>query len=132
MLGAGLAGCSAFGLPFGPDLSTRVSNETTGAIPVSLSVPENVSPSDWETVRNTVAAIPVDRAGTVEWTNPATGSTGSLTAVLVGTVQKAAMICRQFSTTVSDPHGIRRYRGQACRSDGRWDLSGVAPDDTTL
>ena len=128
---AALAGCATIGLPFGPDL-TKVSLETTAAIPARGSSIETVDASDWETVRRTVALIPASEARTLDWSNPDTRSTGSIT-VAAADDAKASAACRAFATTVSDSHGIRRYRGQACReTSGRWQLKGVAGDDAVL
>jgi surface antigen len=81
-------------------------------------------------VRKTVSTVPVDQQQTVEWNNPGTGSNG---AVTVAEVPGQVALCRPFSTTVSDPHGVRRYRGQACReTDGRWQLQGISADDARL
>jgi hypothetical protein len=124
-----VTGCSTLGLPFGPDLQ-RVSTDATGAIPVSFKLAETVAPSDWEIVRNTISTVPIDKQQTVEWNNAATGSNGALT---VAEVPGRVALCRSFSTTVSDAHGVRGYRGQACReSDGRWQLQGISADDAKL
>ena len=47
--------------------------------------------------------------------------------------RRSGQLCRSFATTVNDARGIRRYRGDACRrTDGRWQLDGMAPDDAKL
>jgi len=122
---AGLASCSSLGLPFGPDVTT------ISAIPAVISAADVVAPSDWETVRKTIATIPSGQTKTVQWSNGTTGSTGALTVLGVTAVPPAT--CRPFSTTVSDPRGVRRYRGRACRQgDGGWQLVGLVADDTLL
>ena len=124
-LAIGLAGCSPFGLPFGPDAG-GVSNEVVGSIPVHATLSDSVDPSDWEAVRRTIAAVPQNQSQTVNWSNPDTGSTGAVTALAAA----AGASCRPFATTVSDPHGVRRYSGQVCRQiDGRWRLKSIAADD---
>lgn len=128
---SGLTGCASFHLPFGPQLS-RVSMETTAAIPAKGASIATVDPSDWETVRTTIAAMPTGQAKTQEWANPKTRSTGSV-SVAVAQDGKLIAICRNFAATVSDAHGVRLYRGQACREiTGRWQLKGVTADDTVL
>jgi surface antigen len=124
VLALALAGCSTLGLPFGPERA--VDTRTVGAIPVNATSVDTVDPSDWETVRRSLAAVAVDKTITVEWANPDTGSTGTVTAIPVA----GANSCRAFATTVSDPHGIRRYSGQLCRlSDGRWQIARISPVD---
>jgi len=123
-----LAGCSSLSLPFGPDIGIA---DTTGAIAVNGGAVDAVAPSDWETVRRTIAAAPPGQAKTMQWMNPATVSTGALTLVPATTAAK--FDCRAFSTTISDPRGVRRYRGRACRQgDADWQLTGLAADDTLL
>lgn len=132
-LAISLAGCAGLGLPFGGAAGTQVSGETTASLPEKTDVIGQVDPSDWEAVRRTVAGVPVDAAtGGVEWTNPDTGSTGTI-ANIDPPIERGGMPCRPFATTVSDTHGVRLYRGEACqRFDGRWQLYGMIADDQHL
>jgi surface antigen len=125
-----LGGCASVGLPLGETDLARVSGETTGSIPAKASVVDQVDPSDWEAVRRAVAAIsPSVAQSQVEWANPDTGSTGTI-ATSDPASERAGTLCRPFATTVSDVRGVSRYRGEACqRSDGRWQLYGMIPDD---
>lgn len=131
MLAASLGGCAGLGLPFGEVQDARISGETTGTI--TRKVVDQVDPSDWEAVRRTVASVPVDEAMSgVEWTNPDTGSTGTI-ATIDSPVERKGTLCRPFATTVSDARGVRLYRGEACqRVDGRWQLHGMIADDAHL
>ncbi len=125
-----LGGCASVGLPLGESNLARVSGETTGSIPAKASVVDQVDPSDWETVRRAVATIsPSVGQSQVEWANPDTGSTGTI-AISDPASERSGTLCRPFATTVSDVRGVSRYRGEACqRSDGRWQLYGMIPDD---
>jgi surface antigen len=117
-------GCAQVGLTQGTD------SLYTGSI--KASVTDGVDPSDWETMRQVVAGIaPADADLTRPWTNPQTGSYGSIT---VGAAeQRSGGACRSFSTTVSDLRGVRRYRGEACQPvGGRWQLSDIRADDSKL
>jgi surface antigen len=126
---AGLSGCASLGLPFGPD-NASPSPETTAAIASGTSAADSVAASDWDTVRKTIAALPAGQVKPVQWTNPATGSTGT---VVAAERPAGKANCRPFSTTVSDARGVRRYRGQACHStDGSWQLVALAADDSLL
>jgi hypothetical protein len=113
------AGCSA----------TAIDPIRTGSV-VQAAVTDGVDPSDWETVRRTIADIggeALDRA----WRNPKTGSSGTLTAM--APEPRAGGVCRAFATTVNDVRGIRNYRGEACRTQGAgWRLTGIIPEDSTL
>jgi surface antigen len=132
-LALSLGGCAGLGLPFGGETTMAAAHGGLRPTLVSASVVDGVDASDWETIRRTVAGTPatanVDR---VEWTNPDTGSTG-VVADLTPAAREGKLFCRTFATTVNDPRGIRRYRGEACqRTDGRWQLYGMAADDLKL
>ena len=134
LLGASLAGCSAIGLPAGELAANRAPAVSGSArLLASVRVSDSVDPSDWETVRRTVAAVPAgETTDDRDWTNPDTGSAGTISA-LDAAADKRGSLCRAFATTVNDIHGIRRYRGEACkRSDGRWQLFGMTSDDASL
>jgi surface antigen len=131
-----LGACSAFGLPGASgELITGSVPANHGVAPtlVSASVVDKVDPSDWETVRRTIAgASATSGVGRIEWTNPDTGSSGTIVGLDVPTDRKG-QLCRSFSTTISDARGIRGYRGDACRrTDGRWQLFDMIPDDAKL
>jgi surface antigen len=125
-----LAGCASLGLPFGPDLVRTF--DQTSAVAVKGDGADNVAASDWDAVKKTISGLPPGQAKSVQWSNPVTGSTGAVT-LLGDAAAPAAAACRPFSTTISDPRGVRRYRGQACRqTDGRWQLIGLAAEDALL
>lgn len=113
------AGCSA----------SAIDPTHTGSL-VRAAVTDGVDPSDWETVRRTIAEIGADALDRA-WRNPKTGSSGTVTAL--APEPRAGGVCRDFATTVSDLRGIRRYRGEACRTgDAAWRLTGIIPDDSAL
>ncbi|MCB1501188.1 MAG: hypothetical protein KDK07_15610 [Bauldia sp.] len=113
------AGCSA----------ATIDPIRTGSV-IQTTVADNVDPSDWETVRRTLAELGGD-AFDQAWRNPATGSSGTLTAM--APAPRGAELCRSFATTVADYRGIRRYRGEACSAAGAdWRLTGVVPEDKQL
>jgi len=136
VLALSLGGCAVASLPFAEMNADRMAaRTTTTAAPavVKVAATQGVDPSDWETVRRTVAGAAVEEVvDRLHWSNPDTGSTGTI-ADLGEAVDRSGTICRPFATTVSDLRGVRRYRGQACqRADGRWQLYGVTADDATL
>jgi surface antigen len=130
-----LGGCAGLGLPFGTDMA-RVDTTTTGSIRptlVSAAAADGVDASDWEAIRRTVAAVPADTSvDSLAWRNPDTGSAGTISGL--GTDHgRGSLQCRTFATTVNDQRGVRRYRGEACqRTNGRWQLYGMAADDAQL
>jgi surface antigen len=127
-----LGGCSAIGIPFGEPAAGRIAPVRSNPV-LTAKVTDSVDASDWEAVRRLVAGAAVERASDrLAWSNPDTGSTGTLATVAAST-GKSGRLCRSFSTTVNDLRGIRRYRGEACqRTDGRWQLYGVTADDSVL
>lgn len=134
-LALSLGGCAGLGLPFGAEMASKDAMTTGSVKPtlVSASVVDGVDASDWEAIRRSVAATPantgVDR---LAWRNPDTGSAGTISG-LTAEHMRGSQQCRTFATTVNDQRGIRRYRGEACqRSDGRWQLYGMAADDAQL
>jgi surface antigen len=94
-------------------------------------VTDRVDPSDWKMVKNALARMPEPGVPGAEmaWQNPQTGSDGVITA-LTAMAKGGGPVCRAFATTVNDMKGIRRYRGQACKTeDGDWQLTQVTVDD---
>ncbi|WEK52347.1 MAG: RT0821/Lpp0805 family surface protein [Candidatus Kaistia colombiensis] len=136
MLCAGLAGCGL--TPGGPE--TEIDTTTTGSITPTVptatrTVVEAVAPSDWEHIRLTASTfIPGSANGEIiDWTNPDTGSNGTLSPVRTAQMESDGRKCRAFALTVSDVRGIRRYKGDACRAtDGMWQLFEVVPEDSAL
>lgn len=134
-LALSLGGCAGLGLPFGGEMTASTASASGGLRPtlVKASVIDGVDSSDWETVRRTIARVGGEAApGRVEWNNPDTGSTGTI-ADIKPAAKRGEILCRGFSTTVTDVHGVRRFLGDACqRTDGRWQLYGMVPDDATF
>jgi surface antigen len=135
--GCSLAGCSL--MPGGPeaDIDPMTTASIAPAKPATptRSVVEAVAPSDWEHIRLTASTfIPSSANGDIiDWTNPDTGSNGTLSPVRVARDEPDGRNCRAFSLTVSDVRGIRRYKGDACRApDGMWQLFEVVPEDSAL
>ena len=113
------AGCS----------TTSLDPIQTGSV-IKAAVTDGVDPSDWETVRRTLTEIGADALDRA-WQNPRTGSSGTVTALAAE--PRTGSVCRAFATTVNDLRGIRRYRGEACRSgNADWRLTGITPDDNVL
>jgi hypothetical protein len=126
-LGLGLAGCSSLGLPMGDRLDRTAVGSIRSATPVSATRTPPVAASDWETIRQSIPAA-LAKSGVSDWTNEATGSSGTLTLA-----QSGKDGCRGFSTTVSDVRGIRHYRGDACRNAaGAWSIGDLTADDAIL
>ncbi len=117
------SGCSSLG--------ERGSGRMAARATKPVSPVERVDPSDWETIRRAVASASDASAHTLPWTNPDTGSKGTI--ALLPAITKAGNLCRAFATTISDPSGVHRYGGEAClRTDGRWQLHEITADDVLV
>ncbi len=130
-----LAGCAGLGLPFNEAAASGQPTRGTSLVSARVSAKANdqVDPTDWMTVRQTLARIPVGAAAgtSLDWRNPITNSDGTV-SLLTAAAARGGALCRGFATTINDLRGIRRYRGQACRASDGWQLSAVKPDDGTL
>ena len=130
LIAAALGACSSVGVPFGEGKSGRLA-ATRAAKVEAVAVVDQVDPSDWETIRRTVAAASETTSHSLTWRNPDTGSNGAI-AVLPA-ITAAGSLCRSFAATVNDVRGVHRYGGEAClRTDGRWQLHGITADDLVL
>jgi surface antigen len=133
-----LGGCAQLGLPMvETDNRPAIDRMATGTTLVSANVnpkaTANVDSSDWEAMRRALAAAPADSGGTpIAWSNPDTGSDGTITPAAANP-GKGGKLCRMLSATISDNRGVRLYRGEACQlTNGRWQIVRIAADDATL
>lgn len=136
VLALSLGGCAGLGLPFGEAGAPRTTASIKAppkakAILASATMIENVDPSDWETVRREMAGASETTNHLLDWINPDTGSSGRIS--VAAAAERDGVLCRDFATTINDVRGVRRYRGDAClRTDGRWQLRNVTPDDAAI
>ena len=128
--GAVLGGCSTI-RPLsgwmGSSQEPPADEITTGSIPrPTIATP---SPdSDGEVIRRTVeAAARSEGSAKLEWANPASGNSGTITDLVVAKAKNGAP-CRDFATTLATVEGVSLYRGRACQGyAGPWDLVDFAP-----
>jgi surface antigen len=135
VLALSLGGCASMGLPFAEGRGDRMAaaqGRTAGrATLANVNVVDRVDPSDWETIRRTIAASSETTTERLDWLNPDTGSRG--TVAVLPAMTKSGALCRSFATTISDARGVRRYGGDAClRTDGRWQLTAITADDVLI
>jgi surface antigen len=129
-----LAGCGSIGFPSAVSRTNAApvaTHETTASI---VRAAYTADPSDWETVRAKLSeAFTGAKDGRiVDWSNPTTGSSGTL-APTTTRPTRASSGCREFVATIGDFRGVRRYQGDACRDrTGEWRLLGITPEDATL
>jgi surface antigen len=124
-----LAGCASMGMPAGPGGTDPVLTGSIKAAPAGRKTARGADPSDWTAVRATLAKA--GAGGEIAWSNPATGSSGTVS--LGPTLAKVGAACRSFATTINDARGVRSYRGEACRSgDGAWKIADIVADDQVL
>jgi hypothetical protein len=105
LLAAALGACSSVGVPFGEGKSGRLANTRAAKVEAVAAI-DRVDPSDWETIRRTVAGASETISHSLTWRNPDTGSNGGI-AVLPA-ITKAGSLCRSFAATVNDVSGIHR------------------------
>ncbi len=132
-----LAGCSRVGLPMGA--AEIASGAAATPVPAAQATPaaalalasgtDGVEPSDWEAIRRTVErTLSGTSVGTaVPWSNPLTGSSGTVTALSDGPD------CRAYTASLSDMRGVRRYQAEACKQDdATWRFTSIVPEDSQL
>jgi surface antigen len=132
LLALSLGGCAAIGgLPLGELAQNHPLSSQRGPLLASARATDTVDPSDWEMVRRAVTNVSAkETPNAIEWQNPDTGSSGTISSLAAAAARTSSALCRGFATTVNDFTGVRRYRGQACQlNDGRWQLFGVKLDD---
>ena len=77
--------------------------------------------SDETTIRNAVSSANLKAAGgkDISWANPATGSSGEISAVTE--YKQDDILCRRFTTSRQSFDGVALYHGDACLdSTGVW------------
>lgn len=107
------------------------------AVPDQATVTGSVAPaqpvdgkgsSDQLTVRNIVSALNFTQWGNkpVPWSNPETGSQGTITAI--AEKKDDAGLCREFQTSRESFDGVMIYKGETCmQNGGQWTLKSFAP-----
>ena len=93
---------------------------------------EGVDPRDAETIKMAVAQAQSEGTDShlLAWSNPETGSSGTITAIdqFVGSHGQS---CKKFRTTVDSFMGISLYNGETCElKKGLWVLSWFLRDGT--
>ena len=93
---------------------------------------EGVDPRDAETIKMAVAEAQSEGTDShlLAWSNPETGSSGTITAIdqFVGSHGQS---CKKFRTTVDSFMGISLYNGETCKQKkGLWVLSWFLRDGT--
>lgn len=122
-----ISGCAINGntLPqIADDNSIVTESVTKGATPAGIAK------GDAEVIKSAVAEAPIEeRIKPLAWSNPQTGSTGTIVAIdkFMG---KHGQQCRGFKTSVDTFMGIAFYNGEACQiSPGEWVLSWFKSSD---
>lgn len=131
IMAGSLGGCAGLGLPFGDD-GTRSSAALRNQRPavMNASFVDRVDPSDWDSVRDAIVTAPRAATAGIDWENPITGTTGTMAVAVEA--PKGGFLCRTFATTINDTRGIRRYRGDACQTNGGLQFRGVSADDAKI
>jgi|EP01132_Coremiostelium_polycephalum_P010523 surface antigen len=107
------------------------------AVPDKATVTGSVAPApqvdakgaaDQSTVRNIVSALNFTQWGNkpLPWSNPETGSQGTITAIAEKKTETG--LCREFQTSRESFDGVMLYKGETCMQDGgQWTLKSFAP-----
>ncbi|MDX4075872.1 MULTISPECIES: RT0821/Lpp0805 family surface protein [Brucella] len=120
-----LAGCAMGGVSI--DKAVPDSTTITGSVQ-QPTVPDSSTLSDQSTVKNVVSALNFTQWGKkpVPWTNPDTGSQGTITTVAES--NKNDQLCREFETSREAFDGVSIYRGETCmQRGGQWTVTAFAP-----
>jgi surface antigen len=86
------------------------------------------SSSDQNTIRNIVSALNFTQWGSkpLPWSNPETGSQGTITAI--AEKKDGSGLCREFQTSRESFDGVMLYKGETCmQNGGQWALKSFAP-----
>jgi surface antigen len=120
-----LSGCAMKG--FSIEKAVPDQTTVTGSIAPAQPVDTKGS-SDQLTVRNIVSALNFTQWGNkpVPWSNPETGSQGTITAI--AEKKDDAGLCREFQTSRESFDGVMIYKGETCMENGgQWTLKSFAP-----
>jgi len=103
----------------------------TGSVAPSATAPLAAAGDhgDWEVIRTTVAAALAQPAtARLEWTNHASGNSGTITELAPSAVK--GHDCRSFASTIAAVDGVRLYHAEICRSVmNTWEFSKIAAAD---
>ena len=109
-----LPGCSLSVPMFGDDPSPAITGSVAPPVQVQQPLPQTLAYSDATKIgQAAVAALSqVDRGGSGEWVNAATGSSGTVERAPV----RSADDCSLFDTIVTSIGGVHRYSGEVCKA----------------
>lgn len=99
----------------------------TGSVASAQQV-DPKSSSDQTTIRNIVSALNFTQWGSkpLPWSNPETGSQGTITAI--AEKKDETGLCREFQTSRESFDGVMLYKGETCmQNGGQWALKSFAP-----
>ena len=105
-----------------PDKAT-----VTGSVAPAQQI-DTKSSSDQNTIRNIVSALNFTQWGNkpLPWSNPETGSQGTITAI--AEKKNDTGLCREFQTSRESFDGVMLYKGETClQNGGQWALKSFAP-----
>ena len=124
-----LAGCSTIMMPLSGWTSSQNGPPADEIVTGSIRKPVAADPAgDGEVIRRTVESA--SRSGTpakLEWSNPATGNSGTISDIVEAKARNGAP-CRDFATTLTTIEGVSLHRGRVCQGYlGPWDLVEFAP-----
>ncbi|WP_333821995.1 RT0821/Lpp0805 family surface protein [Pinisolibacter sp.] len=131
MVSSMLGGCSTIMMPLNAWTSSQNGPPADEIVTGSIRKPVAPDPEgDGEVIRRAVETAAPSVAAKIEWTNPASGNSGTISDLVEAKARNGAP-CREFATTLTTIEGVALYRGRACQGyAGPWDLVEFGPAAT--
>jgi hypothetical protein len=114
----------------GTDDAPAVTGSIAPPIEVQQPIPQTLAYSDVTKIGLAAdATLWQAGAGTGDWINSATGSSGSVASAADEEAGDSSTACRSFSTIVTSVGGVHSYNGRICRAEnGRPLVQLAAPE----
>lgn len=125
-------GCAGLSIPLGELTSDApaITGSSSTAWPLPTALPASLSAADATAISQAARHAIAGDGGEVpgDWTNAATGSSGSLVALGAARADGTA-ICRTYASTVNSIRGVHRFICEICRTaDGQVAIRSIEAD----
>ncbi len=125
LLGAGLGGLAGSKIGGGKGQLAAVAVGTLAGAFIGGGIGESLDNMDKLYANRALSRASVVPVGqTIQWNNPDSGHTGTVTPVRDGTNTRTGAYCREYQTTVQIGGQSERAYGTSCRqADGSWQIA---------